>query len=336
MYELIFMCLNPLKITVKPFLNSAGKKELVIGNFFDFTNEKTGEVAGHYLVPCGSCPECRAMKRREWSERLMLEASLYPPEQVYMVTLTYDDVGILDCSLSPKGLRSLNYEHFRTFCRRIRDDVRFMDKRSSDFLPGHSDKLRYFCAMEYGDRSMRPHGHAILFGIDLSSLPGNIPISVTSEGTLFNSSYIGDLWHYGNNSVCLAEPGSISYVAGYVTKKLQKRDDYDRFGILPEKSFMSSHPAIGVRFFEENKDLIRESGCYINPFTGQMHSIPRYALRTVFADDPGFCAIVSHNKQISAVNQLNREDFDRGERSEDARARVFNAKIAQKRSIRKL
>lgn len=323
------MCLNPLKVTVRPFLRKDGKKDLIVGYFQEELNEKTGDMAQHYLVPCGRCAECRSAKRKEWSERLMLEASLYPSDQVYFVTLTYDDFYLHRCPLSHSGLRGLNYDDFRTFCHSIRDDFKAEHKSFDYFVPGSADKLRYFCGMEYGDRSMRPHAHIVLFGVDLQSLPGNVPVSVTEEGTLFNSAYIGRLWPYGHNTVARADPGSLCYVAGYVTKKLSKRDDYDNLGIPPERALMSTHPAIGVRFFEENKELIRETGCYVNPYNGTVHSIPRYALRTVFADDPGFVARCSHAKRVSMDNQLTREDVDRGERSEDARARVFAAKQSQ-------
>lgn len=323
------MCLNPLKVTVRPFLRKDGKKDLIVGYFQEELNEKTGDMAQHYLVPCGRCAECRSAKRKEWSERLMLEASLYPANQVYFITLTYDDEHISRCPLSYSGLRGLNYDDFRTFCYRIRDVVSRSSNLCGIELPEVSDRLRYFCALEYGDHSMRPHGHVVLFGLDLQSLSGNVPVSVTEEGTLFNSPLIGHLWPFGHNTVARASPGSLCYVAGYVTKKLGKRDDYDNLGISPERALMSTHPAIGVRFFEENKELIRETGCYVNPYNGTVHSIPRYALRTVFADDPGFVARCSHAKRVSMDNQLTREDVDRGERSEDARARVFAAKQSQ-------
>lgn len=323
------MCLNPLKVTVRPFLRKDGKKDLIIGYFQEELNQSTGDMAQHYLVPCGRCAECRSAKRKEWSERLILESSLYPKNEVYFVTLTYSDDYIGRCKPSAVGLHSLNYDDFRTFCRKVRDVASGRFKLRAFDVPESSDRLRYFCGMEYGDRSYRPHAHVVLFGLDLSQMPGNIPVSQTEAGTLFSSAFVSELWPYGNNTVACADVGSLCYVSGYVTKKLGKRDDYDSLGILPEKAFMSTHPAIGVRFFELNKDLIRESGCYVNPVTGSVHSIPRYALRTVFADDPGFVATVNHNKRVSSDLRLYKEDVDRGERAEDGRARALDARLAQ-------
>lgn len=330
------MCLNPLKVTVRPFLRKDGKKDLIIGYFQEEVNTVTGDMALHYLVPCGRCEECRSAKRKEWSERLMLEASLYSREQVYFVTLTYNDESISRCPRSDSGLYSLNYDDIRKFLHKVRNVV----ARPSDFgtfdIPEGTNRLRYFCGCEYGDRSYRPHAHVIFYGLDLSKMSGNIPLSTTEKGALFHSSFIARLWPYGHNSCACADIGSFCYVSGYVTKKLGKRNQYDTLGILPERAFMSNKPAIGVEFFVRNKDLIRETGCYINPFNGSVHSIPRYALRTVFADDLGFVAMVNHAKRVSGDVSLYREDIDRGERAEDGRARALSARVEQRRVKRTL
>ena len=43
------------------------------------------------LIPCGQCIGCRIRQREDWTTRIELEARDYPREQVWFITLTYDD-----------------------------------------------------------------------------------------------------------------------------------------------------------------------------------------------------------------------------------------------------
>ena len=42
-------------------------------------------------IPCGQCIGCRIRQREDWTTRIELEARDYPREQVWFITLTYDD-----------------------------------------------------------------------------------------------------------------------------------------------------------------------------------------------------------------------------------------------------
>ena len=43
------------------------------------------------LIPCGQCIGCRIAQREDWTTRIEMEAREYPKDQVWFVTLTYDD-----------------------------------------------------------------------------------------------------------------------------------------------------------------------------------------------------------------------------------------------------
>ena len=43
------------------------------------------------LIPCGQCIGCRIRQREDWTTRIELEARDYPREEVWFITLTYDD-----------------------------------------------------------------------------------------------------------------------------------------------------------------------------------------------------------------------------------------------------
>ena len=84
-------------------------------------------------------------------------------------------------------------------------------------------KIRYFACGEYGDRTARPHYHAIVFGLSLSS---------------DDKQMVKDSWPFcdwsncsiARNSFGMAEPDSISYVAQYIDKNL--------VAILPRRNML--------------------------------------------------------------------------------------------------
>lgn len=339
-YRAIMSCLNPRKLTVYPYdpklSHLTGKaKNIAFGQWFDYVNEDTGEASQLYEVPCGVCSECRKAKRRQWSERLQLEASCYPDNCVWFVTLTYDDDHINLCPEGNNGLHSLVYAHFTDFIKRLRDFFYRSTCSVAEDFRSNDRKLRYFIGCEYGDRFARPHAHVLLFGPDLSRCGDLLLQSETPEGKIFTSSFIGCFWTYGFNTAMPASPANIGYTTGYVNKKLSKFEDYESRGLKPEKCFMSTKPALGTEFFEINKDLIIECGGYVNPYDGSFHKLPRSSLRNVFSDDPTFVAVVNHRKKISAIRQLDYEDQVRGERAENARARIAAAEAAEVRISRK-
>lgn len=152
---------------------------------------------------------CRINRRRLWVHRMMLEALVHPTAS--FVTLTYSDENIPDGgTLVPK--------HLQLFLKRLRAR-----------MPGHS--IRYFAVGEYGDQTLRPHYHAALFGIDpFEHCPE------TDRAWAFGHTMSGDLTFE-----------SASYIAGYVTKKLTKKDDPRLpYGHHPEFARMSLRPGIGA------------------------------------------------------------------------------------------
>lgn len=315
-------CLHPSKVTLMP------DNSIKFGKWFYFMDQNTGDLSQFFEVPCGKCEECRKDQRRLWTERLQLEASCYEPGEVWMLTLTYDDVGIQHLNRS-SGLYSLNYDDCRQFLKRLRN--RFFKPRESDLFcfPGLSIRIRFFASGEYGSLG-RPHFHIVLFGFDFSKYDRLILQNETAQGPVFSSALIGDLWPYGFNTVLSAGPSACGYVTGYVMKKLGSLDKYSVLGLQPERSFMSTHPAIGSEFFRRNADIIRECNGYVNPITGDYHPVPRFALRTVFSDDLGFIAKVNYQKKESAVRRMDTEHVQRGERPDIAHIRIAAALSKQK------
>lgn len=155
---------------------------------------------------CGQCLPCRINRRRKWVARMMLE--LLATQSGLFVTLTYDEQHL------PKD-GSLDKRHVQLFLKRLR------------YYLG-VDKVRFYAVGEYGDKSWRPHYHLILFGVNYT------------HKALIEKSWTKGLIHVGT-----AEPDSMQYVAGYVTKKMTNSKDSRLLGRLPEFGLMSRRPGIG-------------------------------------------------------------------------------------------
>jgi len=194
-----------------------------------------------YIAPgggahgCGQCLPCRINKKREWSHRIMLEATQWSYNSFW--TLTYSDEKL---PLTPDGLPTLFPKHLTDFLKRLR----------KDYLP---NKLRYFYVGEYGDRSARPHYHIALF-----NYPGcdRGVTHVNRRGDCCGvCDNIRDLWTFGKVHSGQLEDASAAYIAGYVTKKLTCPNDPKVKEILagrhPELARMSLKPGIGAMFMPE-------------------------------------------------------------------------------------
>lgn len=139
-------------------------------------------------------------------------------DKACFITLTY----------SPENLpenNSLSSRDLQLFFKRLRKKI-------------HPHKIRYFACGEYGERFKRPHYHAIIFGLDNCHLTWQT---------------IHDCWNKGIIDVGSVTKDSISYVAGYVSKKMNNEDRAKIKAGLISREFcrMSLKPAIGASALDE-------------------------------------------------------------------------------------
>jgi hypothetical protein len=174
---------------------------------------------------------------------------------------------------------SVRPEHLRRLIARLRK--RFKDRR-----------IRYFGVGEYGDETFRSHYHVALFGV--SEL----------EERKVQDSWIASFT--GVDGDVEGSPGFISlrpldanraqYLAGYVVKKMVRKDD-DRLsaGMHPEFARMSTRPGIGAGAIEKLAQAIDVpgiiEGCDDVPMSirlsGKIYPLGRY-LRERLRDEIGF------------------------------------------------
>lgn len=151
---------------------------------------------GSREVPCGTCPACRVNRRRDWTARLLLHEAGHVGVSAF-VTLTYEDSQL---PRDANGEGCLSPGDLRWFAQRLRRAV---------------GSVRYCLVGEYGERTHRPHYHALLWadrGVDL-------------EGAVRSA------WNKGFVDVGEVSEASVVYTVSYLLKgfKGEKYDGFARF-----------------------------------------------------------------------------------------------------------
>ena len=160
---------------------------------------------------CGQCTPCRINKTRLWVGRMLLER--YEHKEACFATLTYNEEHL------PKNAY-LSKRAAQLFIKRLRAEI-------------EPRKLRYYIVGEYGDKSWRPHYHAILYGI-----------SPTEQNL------IEKCWPFGFVKLGTAEEKTFSYVSGYIVKKMTQPKDNRLNNRPPEFALMSRNPGLGYGIVE--------------------------------------------------------------------------------------
>lgn len=162
---------------------------------------------------CGQCLPCRINRRRIWCLRMALE--YLTSEKGLFITLTYADEHL------PFSLTDSFDDCKPSLCKR---DFQLFMKRFRKAI--HPATIRFFACGEYGSKTLRPHYHAILFGVDDSV-----------------SEIVAKSWPYGMVACGECNAYSIQYVAGYVLKKLVNPKKGDTR--TPEFTLSSRNPGLG-------------------------------------------------------------------------------------------
>lgn len=201
------------------------------------------------LIPCGTCLGCRLEFARQWSIRCLHESKLYR-DNVF-VTLTYDERHLPDGG-------TLVPDDFTNFLRRVRYKY-----------PG----VRYFMSGEYGDRTNRPHYHALLFNCWFGD---RMFYSGQGDSRLYTSKECDALWGLGACKLGDVTAQSAGYVARYAMKKAiigNKAVEYYG-GRVPEYLRMSRRPGIGKLWFDKYRsEIYRNDSCIVD---GREVKPPKY------------------------------------------------------------
>ena len=263
------------------------------------------EIEGQEQVPCGRCVGCRIDNKRSWAIRAMHEASLSPDN--CFITLTYDDDHV------PEG-HTLRKTDFQKFLKRMR-------YRYGSFS--------YMLVGEYGPTTLRPHAHALIFGLDFSEGPGEEDL----ESGHWSSEMVSKCWKFGYNSVGTFTEERAAYVAGYCLKKLSgSRDRKEReridpdtgevWHVDPEFFLMSRNPAIGKRWFEKY-----HADCFPSDFVidhnGNKAPVPPY-YETLYERENGEAMARVRAARKEAEKLPEWEALKASEKTLKARSKLFS------------
>ncbi len=225
-------CFQPLKGWRSKTLTINGKRGIVF-------NIKKGFADLPITLSCSQCIGCKLERSRQWAIRCDHEASLHSENS--FITLTYNDQNL------PRDL-SLDKTHLQKFWKRLRKKY-------------PSSKIKYYACGEYGDNTLRPHYHAILFNFAFND---QILFKQENGEKLYTSEKLDALWGFGFCTIGTVTFKSAAYVARYILKKItgpMADNHYTRVientdpitgeitghhsRVLPEYATMSLKPTIG-------------------------------------------------------------------------------------------
>jgi hypothetical protein len=146
-----------------------------------------------------------------------------------------------------------------------------------------SRKIRFFACGEYGEQTLRPHYHYLIFNYNF---PDKIKYKTTKQNnTLYTSPSLQKLWPYGHSTIGDLNYQTAAYTARYVMKKItgdQAASHYNRFhpisgkmvNVSPEFSAQSRRPGIGDSWFKKFRDDAFPSDFLI--VDGKKHPVPKF------------------------------------------------------------
>lgn len=201
-------------------------------------NRKDGWSDRPLDLACGQCAGCRIVRSREWAVRCCHEAQSQEPKGSCFLTLTYDDEHL-------PADQSLNVRDWQLFAKRLRKLV---------------GPFRFFHCGEYGDENLRPHYHALLFGV--SFVRDRYFFRMSNGHRLYRSPTLEKAWKLGFSSIGSMSFQSAAYVSRYCLKKVTGDNAEAHYmrpnletGVLglvkPEYITMSRRPGIGSDWFEK-------------------------------------------------------------------------------------
>ena len=268
-------------------------------------------------LACGQCIGCRLERSRQWAVRCIHEASMY--DENCFITLTYSDE-----NLPWDG--SLRKTDFQKFMKRLR---KHYDEKT----------IRYFHCGEYGEQTLRPHYHALLFNHDFDDRE----LWSERDGiSVYRSETLERIWPLGQSTIGELNFETAAYTARYCMKKitgknLEKIDPetglkpYERMHVQtgelitvqPEYVSMSLKPGIGKTWYDEFK-----ADCYPSDFIthkGKKFRVPKYYDKLYQQEDPEGMEGIKRSRTLKGWEHKDDQTKERLE----AREKCASARLAK-------
>lgn len=229
------MCTNPIKIIVN------------------------GEEV---TVKCGKCDTCRREKAQDWAIKLINEAKYH--KKASFITLTFDNKLLLD-----KNSKAYKYGANASFIFNIENSKEYFKKFMKRLRRKFQGKaITFFHVGEYGEKTHRPHHHAIIFGENFEE--DRIEIEKSKSGkTQYFSRVLTELWAVGRCTVQDLNPSNTAYITQYSLKKFKNNILNKRYKTI--MSF-SNRSRISAKYIRRNPEEIIKG--YITDSEGKKYKVP--------------------------------------------------------------
>lgn len=215
-------------------------------------------------LPCGKCPECMKDYYTDWATRGSRELMMW--DSSLFMTLTYNDE-----NLPPdKSLRKKD----------VQDFIKRLKKR---FKSSKENPIRQIYCGEYGEHTLRPHYHCILFNVDFKDKRKHY---ISPQGhQVFTSATLTALWGKGNVEFGYATPESIAYVFKYILKKKTRKEKSKPYTLeAPDGCYDVAHEFIeasrnpGIGAFSRDSSSLKKGYLSVN---GVKKKLPKYFLESL-------------------------------------------------------
>jgi len=226
---------------------------------------KNVETERRQPVPCGKCAGCMQMKRNSWTFRLLEQEKT--AQSSTFLTLTYNNEQIRQSN----GVQTLDKKDLQNYFKRVRKT---------------NEKLKYYAVGEYGEKSGRPHYHAIVFNASRTDL---------------RNRWSANGGPIGNVRTDTVTQASIHYVTKYLINNVQ-------FGYTKRlRPFSIMSKGLGLEYTnlckKYHKDKMEDVVIYAG---GTKQKMPRYIKDKIF--NPEEQKIISE-KNKENLPEISYEEF---------------------------
>lgn len=226
------MCYNPITITISEPNATGGIRRVA--------------------VPCGKCMACLKDYQNSWSVRIQEEFRNYG--YGYFFTLTYNDDTVPTVVDTDSGrlYQSVCKSHVQDWIKRFR--TRLSRKT------GQAKEIKYFITSEYGPRTLRPHYHGVIFGVD--DIEFRLLLNDWTEKYGFATYKLIPQYRCG---------GASRYVAKYCSKGFFRNPYEEQKIVRPTFHLVSKR--FGLSYVDRMKDYHLANGDVLNKRLDRYYSL---------------------------------------------------------------
>lgn len=188
------------------------------------------------------------------------------------LTLTYSDDHL------PENY-SVSVREMQLFMKRLRFELQ--------------TKIRFFAVGEYGEQTLRPHYHALIFGYDFR-LDRKFYKDSDAGGRLYKSEQLAKVWSFGEHLVGDVTYKSAAYCTRYAMKKIcgdlapvHYLRTHPKTNLVvqvePEFAVRSMRPGLGAEWLKKYQSDVFPSDFLV--VDGRQHVVPRYYLQKLTEEE---------------------------------------------------